>query len=331
MSLDKTDIIDKVLRDELSESDLRLFYEELKDDEQLRVQYYIQKSLWVKLGICQIEPLNNASVNIADVWQRIRVRRGRRILNHIKKYAATLLIGLLIGSVVAHLTGLWPRVMKKGSEAAVFSFTTGDKSFSTLKLPDGSMLTLNANSTVTYQDKNQRYVTLSGEAYFDIYHDPNKPFVIDFGRMQVVDLGTKFNIKADEQSNLIETTLLEGDVDVIVDEDKITSLEPGQMATYHKINNTVVLTRADSTVVMGWKGKRFVFKGQTLQSIMDELGAWYNIEIEWASEKSAAERIYLNIERYESIDDILEVIAIKFDLKFEYEKNNEGKNRIVIR
>ncbi|HVW62489.1 MAG TPA: FecR domain-containing protein, partial [Puia sp.] len=82
-----------------------------------------------------------------------------------------------------------------------------------LELPDGSKLWLNAGSKVKYAE-DRRELTLEGEAFFDVKHDPDHPFIIHTGKLDVRVLGTSFNVKAYPNDSTIETTLIKGKVEI---------------------------------------------------------------------------------------------------------------------
>lgn len=333
MSMMKLDQIIKVLKNELSEDEKVAFYRQLEADEQLRELYYQQKNIWVKTGFTPVLTLNERKQDIHTIWKKITPNMQNQFLHVFQRYAAVIMVTLLLGG----MAGYFINEMVPGADnhaRSVFSFSTGERSISRVELPDGSVLDLNAHTTVTYQkelETQNRLVTLSGEAYFEVVHNENSPFVIDFGAMQVVDLGTAFNVKANQQSDLIETTLIEGDVDIVLNKTKKTSLFPGQKATYSKSQHQVVLMPVDSTIVTAWKENRFIFKDQTLASIMEELSAWYGVEIQWANEMHKDERLHLNIERSNSIKSVLDILSISVDIKYDIVKTRGDLKKVIIK
>ncbi|MBI9063353.1 MAG: FecR domain-containing protein [Marinilabiliaceae bacterium] len=323
----------KVLKNELSEDEKAAFYKQLESDEQLRELYYQQKNIWVKTGFSPVLTANERKEDISTIWKKITPNNRNQFLHVFQRYAAVIVVTLLLGGMAGYfINELVPAADKHAS--SVFSFSTGERSMSQVELPDGSVLNLNAHTTVTYQkelETQNRLVTLSGEAYFEVVHNEKSPFVIDFGTMQIVDLGTAFNVKANEQSDFIETTLIEGDVDIVLNKTKKTNLSPGQKATYSKSQHQVVLVPVDSKKVTAWKENRFIFKDQTLASIMEELSAWYGVEIHWDRETHKNERMHLNIERSNSIKSVLEILALSVDVEFDIVKSNSDQKKVIIK
>jgi len=142
-----------------------------------------------------------------------------------------------------------------------------------LTLPDGSQVWLNAESTITYPiafTGNDRKVAITGEVYFEVAKDKNKPFLVSARDQQVEVLGTHFNINAYSDEGEVKTSLLEGSVKI----DQLL-LEPGQAC----INKRIVRTDVDQDVA--WKNGVFNFNDQTLMQVMRQLARWYNLEVEY--------------------------------------------------
>ena len=107
-----------------------------------------------------------------------------------------------------------------------------------LELPDGSKLWLNAGSKVRYADgfaTGTRELTLAGEAFFDVKHDPGQPFIIHTGGLDVKVLGTSLNVKAYPGDSLVETTLIQGRAEIVLpgNSDQHIALRPSEKVTVH--------------------------------------------------------------------------------------------------
>ncbi|MGN6297522.1 MAG: FecR family protein [Ginsengibacter sp.] len=148
-------------------------------------------------------------------------------------------------------------------------------------LPDGSKVWLNASSSLHFPTAfvgNSRQVSLTGEAYFEIAKNREKPFLVSVNGMQVEVLGTHFNINAYQDENSMRTSLLEGSV-------KITKgavsdmLKPGQQAVLRKDDNNIEIKAANMDEVMAWKNGIFQFSGANITTIMKEIGRWYDVDV----------------------------------------------------
>lgn len=142
-----------------------------------------------------------------------------------------------------------------------------------LMLPDGTAVWLNAESSITYPvvfAADQRSVQVSGEAYFEVAKDKERPFRVKAGDANIEVLGTHFNVNAYANEGETKTSLLEGSV-------KINSqiLKPGQAFANGRIFQT------DVSRDVAWKNGVFDFNDQNLAQVMRQLARWYNLDVEY--------------------------------------------------
>lgn len=154
-----------------------------------------------------------------------------------------------------------------------------------VQLPDGSMVWLNAASSLRYPTAfkgKERRVELTGEAYFEVVKDAEMPFRVSVkDRVEIEVLGTSFNINAYTEENNLSATLLEGGVRVLPlhTNEKAVILDPGQQAQIRPSEKTKVVSNVDVEKVMAWKNGLFNFENASLQEVMHQLARWYNIEV----------------------------------------------------
>ena len=150
-----------------------------------------------------------------------------------------------------------------------------------VKLPDGSMVWLNAASSlkypVSFKNSSQRVVQLSGEAYFEIAKDRKHPFIVKSRGQQVEVLGTHFNINSYHDEPSVTTTLLEGSVRLKPERGAAKVLMPGQLAEL--TGDGLKVLKADVRSVTAWKDGYFRFRNESLQSVMRKISRWYNVEV----------------------------------------------------
>lgn len=154
-----------------------------------------------------------------------------------------------------------------------------------LVLSDGSLVWLNAASSITYPTAfvgQERRVSISGEAYFEVSENKAMPFLVEHNELLVKVLGTHFNVNTYENEASNKVTLLSGLVNV--GNGKITKqLIPGQQAS---ISKTVfsVKENIDTDEVMAWKNGQFYFGGSDIKSIMNQIERYYDVEVEFRDE-----------------------------------------------
>lgn len=188
-------------------------------------------------------------------------------------WAASVFLLCCIGGV------LW---LSRG-RGEVLAYTTDASQKRTVILPDGSLVTLNSNSTISYREKEKgREVELSGEAYFDVKRDEYRPFLVTAGEVRVKVLGTSFNVKAYESDDNISTTLLKGSVLLESQTGKRSrvELEPNQHVSFVRSGNAFVPGDIRDYYETGWRNGNLVFENEPLKNILPELEKWYGVPFE---------------------------------------------------
>ena len=145
-------------------------------------------------------------------------------------------------------------------------------------LPDGSMVWLNAASSLTYPiafTGRERRVSVRGEAYFEVAKNATMPFIVKVDDRAAIEvLGTRFNVNAYENEKSLNTTLLEGSVKV---NDML--LRPGEQA---RVTDKVELVgNVNTEKVIAWKNGYFNFEGSDLEEMMRQLERWYNVSVKY--------------------------------------------------
>lgn len=175
--------------------------------------------------------------------------------------------------------------LQKDAAIAYNSIATPKGRQFSILLPDGSRAWLNAESSLRYPTAfsgNERRVEVSGEAYFEVAHNADKPFRVSIGAGTEVEvLGTSFNVNAYTNENAINTTLLEGKVKMKSAGKGELLLRPGQQARLpgNNANGIALETEVDTDKVMAWKNGLFNFDGAGIEEVMRQLERWYDIEV----------------------------------------------------
>ncbi|MCD7932402.1 MAG: FecR family protein [Tannerellaceae bacterium] len=202
---------------------------------------------------------------------------------------------------------------------------TGENNKSQVLLPDGTIVWLNANSTLIFPEKfenNKRLVTLEGEGYFDVTHNEQEPFIVKAGEMNIQVLGTQFIIKNYNDKPLAETILITGKVEVGFTEnsDKII-LHPDQKISYNKDADSYILESTDASLYSLWASNQLTITNQELGKIFRMLENWYGIEITTRGNIPLKARYSMTV-RDESKEEILRLLSMitQVNYKIENEK-----------
>ena len=199
--------------------------------------------------------------------------------------------------------------------AAAAQADSADKEiFNTLRTPSGSayQLTLADGTRVWVNEKTvirypvafkgkERKVRLRGEAYFDVAHDGERPFLVETDGVEVKVYGTEFNVNAYD-STRIQTVLVEGKVGMRVSETgEEVVLKPRQLAEYDREESRLSVAEVSPYAYIAWKNGEFVFDNTSVEEIMERLAQWYGIEVFYASEAAKHVRFSGILDRNDSV------------------------------
>jgi ferric-dicitrate binding protein FerR (iron transport regulator) len=190
----------------------------------------------------------------------------------------------------------------------------------TLTLSDGTMVTLDAASSITYPvvfKGKERRVQITGQAYFDVVHNASSPFHVEAKGQLIEDLGTAFNVNAYNDDPFIKITLVEGLVDVSNDMEKV-SLVPGQQAMIKDGESKMRVKVVNVEEVVAWKNGWFIFNQESLQNMMKQAGRWYDAEIV-IDPAIANKKLGGNISRYKEISELLENLKLTGGIDYRIE------------
>ena len=196
-------------------------------------------------------------------------------------------------------------------------------------LSDGSVITLNKNSSLTFPEKfdgKSREVAMKGEIFFSIAHDKTKPFIIHAENTLIKVVGTRFNVKSLANSSDIEVIVESGKVlFMVLDESRHDSnsvaLEAGDKGIYSKINKSLRKIKAENPNEMFWSTRTLVFKRDKLAEVLKSLQLNYRVKIELENENLAELRFSSSFVD-QPIDTVLSIISSTLDLQLV--KNKQG-------
>lgn len=199
-----------------------------------------------------------------------------------------------------------------------------------LTLPDGTKVWLNAASSITFPAVfvgDARNVKVSGEAYFEVAKNKEKPFIVDVdGKSSVEVLGTSFNVNAYEDESVLKTTLIDGSVKVNANA-KVVILKPGQQAEVPEGNSKKIEVQStvDISQVMAWKNGVFNFERTDLQAVLRQLARWYDLTIQYEG-NPPVKYFQGEMERNLTLKQVIEVL-MRVQPNMEFKLN--GKTLIV--
>lgn len=234
--------------------------------------------------------------------------------------------------------------------AAQNTVTTRKGSKSNIQLPDGTVVWLNADSKLTYDENfrgNLREVHLQGEGYFEVVKDENRPFIIHTKAIDIRVLGTVFNVKAYETETSTEASLIRGSVEITLHNspEKKIILKPNEKLRVNNKNfeySTVTdrekakAVADDMNIVVGkihyqkkdstaldvlWVRNKLVFDEETLEEVMRKIERWYNVKAVINTDDATKTTQYSAIFDNENLAQVME--ALKITGSFVYAMNRD--------
>lgn len=310
--IDFLNLIVRELSGELGpEDELRLEHW-LESDQENRKTYEEYRKVWQQMDM--IEGRTSEDVDLE--WQRLEnaIDSGTSMPANkpglLWKLAASLILFVSFGAIVWHFLSL----------SQMEQIVAGNK-VETVALPEGSSVALNVGSELKYKGEfgvKCREVELSGEAFFEVEADPQRPFTIRAGEVIVQVVGTSFNVKAYEESKEIEVTVETGKVKVYWVDDPANQvvLVRGEKAVFNKTQNELKALVSKDINFKAWVNRRIVFEDTPMSDVVKIINEVYqaNILLEGAELKNCPITTQFDDQ---SLETILSVLSSTLDLKIE--------------
>lgn len=192
-----------------------------------------------------------------------------------------------------------------------------------LTLPDGSSVVLGPESELRYgptYGRGERTVELEGEGYFDVVHDEARPFLVHAGNAVARDLGTRFVVRAREGDDAVDVAVTEGQVALAPAAPSGGSaqpgviLDPGDLGRVTAAGHTSARRDVDLSRYVAWTDGRLVFASTPLAVVAEELGRWYDVEIELVGKGLAERRLTASFDQ-EPVTRVLPMIQASLGLR----------------
>jgi transmembrane sensor len=211
---------------------------------------------------------------------------------------------------------------KSPSKVANLEIASGSEAQKPFTLPDGSLVSLNSNTTLSYPKEfsgETREVTVEGEAFFEVKPNKNKPFIIHAGKAQVKVLGTSFDVNAYPQTKLVVVVVETGRVQVSNQTAKTNELilTPGEKGTLVYSSNLLLKATNQNPNFLSWKTRQLTFKATPLKEVTEDLEKVYKVEINLADPQLSGLLLTAEFNNY-SLDFILEVLESTFRIDVQH-------------
>lgn len=240
-----------------------------------------------------------------------RLRIFKRILTGTASVAAVCAIGWFVYTSV---------IANNSSDELVYKEVVTDKGeIKDVILPDGSLIKLNASSTLRYDQhygKHDRNVTLTGEAFFDVKSDKTKPFIINSDKLSVRVMGTSFNIRSYPEDITTSVAVRSGKVGVDFDHDEINiKLRSGDQIVIDKTNLSMSRQNVNVNNSISWMSGNLYFSELPIREAVKMLRRHYDANI--ILKDSSSKAIITGMHDNKSLESVLKSICFTANLKFD--------------
>jgi ferric-dicitrate binding protein FerR (iron transport regulator) len=311
------------LLDENEETISPELQEWLDESDRNRREFEAYRKIWNKIRHIYVTKKFDAALaweNIDELNQSRLARRKRKsqIIRFTSGIAATILLCVLL-----YFSG-W--IQNDAAPAMAIEMETARGSRSQISLPDGTNVSLNSGSKISYvfnSKEKRREIIFTGEGFFEVAKDKT-PFVITTSDgLQIKVLGTTFNLTAYEDEETVETTLIEGSVEISNASNRLT-LTPGETGSYDKKENTLQHIDKIGSNAYGWMNNVIYMDDMPLDELCRRLERTYDVNI--TLQKGLGEKIRYNGALHEeSIGDMLNTLQKLSKIKY----GVKGKDIII--
>jgi ferric-dicitrate binding protein FerR (iron transport regulator) len=335
------------LSNEFTTSDLEILNCWLEKGEGNKLLFDQFSDIWLASSHNNLSKQIDSDKAWNDLQNRINIqdkKTRKSIWNEIIRIAAIFLIALFLGGLGYYLID---KNRKLNTSPLYIEYVSPLGSRSFVNLADGSKVWLNAGSTLKYQNSygiNNRELQLTGEAFFEVKKNKDLPFVVKTSEIDVIALGTKFNIKAYTEEKTIETTLIEGSVKLESNSVKLADnliLKPNDKAVFTKKSQILELTPNQQNIdqvqaqrvkpkleiiqsvepepIISWKDQRWVINNEKLGNLAVKLERRYDVNFIFDNDV-LKEYAFRGTLEDETLEQIMEAIKLSAPVKYVIDK-----------
>ena len=312
------DLKSKYIQGTATEAELQLLLEWVQKSAENKNELFNEKDIWDAYEFVR----NSKAYSVTDELQRFNLRispKQRKVTFKLPAYlkiAAIFLLAFAFSWLVqSQFNGNNDRV--KLAELKKVFVPKGQ--VNQIFLADGSRIWVNSESTIEVPavfTGDERVVSLSGEAYFEVEKDPKRPFKVLVDGQTIEVLGTSFNVRAYKNSSKIQTTLKTGKIKLTTP-DGYTVLSPGDQTELDKVSGQLVLSKVNPSNFDLWKDGRYEFVNENLIEVFHVVERWYDVELVYNEKDFKMMNFSGVIKRNKPVQHFLTLLRHSIPIKYE--------------
>jgi ferric-dicitrate binding protein FerR (iron transport regulator) len=338
----KNHLLSEYFTRNLSEPELQDLKNQLEahpEDRKLLEDY---RQIWETSGQNrEIEPIDVEGALIRTKRRLFFTRS--RLFKIMQQAAAVLILAVLLSTAYLHYFQPAPVSLQGETPGMMQEVSTIFGTRSKFKLSDGTLVSLNSGSRLVFPvgfSGATRHVELTGEAFFEVTPNPERPFIVKASEINVRVLGTSFNLQAYPGSGEINTTLIHGKVVLETESggktEKLAELNPSERAIFHLSAKTMAVSKEESVdKYIAWKDGKLVFYNDPIEKVAEKLGNWYNVTVKINRDELKRYRFTATF-RDEPIEQVLELLCKSSPIKYQIKRavrladDSYSKREIII-
>jgi ferric-dicitrate binding protein FerR (iron transport regulator) len=314
-------LMNRYFSGEAGENEIAELSSWLRKSEENRDVFTQFRKVWHAMS----EDLIMENIDIDEEWLALQAKLSsgkkvemgrRRTLRIVTRIAAAVLLILTIGFLLRNIIFGADKTIEILAQNEVIETV----------LPDGSTITLNAGSSLEYpkdiNENDQRTVQLTGEAHFEVAHNPEKPFIVSAGDMRVEVLGTSFYVNTNGPDGKVQVILINGSVALYHKDtpDNRTILKPGEQAEATPDKKEISVGNTFEEYFMVWKTRSMSFENERLDRVVNIVSKAYNIPIKLSNPACGNCKLSVSFED-QTLESVLTVLESTLDLKIRKDGN----------
>jgi len=337
-NLDGSSLIARFLENNLDEEELIVLKRWMNESYENRKLFDQYNEVWQLSHVVFNEGLYNTEAGWSSLQKSI-TKNSIYADNRFRLVGTNQLIIWKAASVAAMLVaalfiGLFIRKNDRltNNQTVTIQSPRGEKS--KIILADSTVVWLNSESQLTYSndfDGEMRLVTLSGEGYFDVKEDRDRPFIVKTTNADIEVYGTRFNVSSYPDEQQTETTLEAGKIGVyIVGKSNPVTVNPGQRFILNKQTGETSLKQVDTDLYTSWKENKLRFDNALFGDVVKKLERWYDVKIFLDKDLVHSERYTMCI-KTESLREVMKRIKLTTPMSYKIDEEKVfiyPKNRV---
>lgn len=323
------ELITKYFNREITAKEKRQLFSLMESDAELKKEFVSMQNIYALTSLLPAEVDEPEAIGKLLDFKHARKRQSFRIpYKHIVGYAAAICIAIVSTWMATNYNY---SLIHEKEVIAYEEFTTPSGQRAMVKLQDGTTVWLNARSTLRYPNhfaKGERRVELNGEAFFDVKHNEEIPFVVNTEKLDIKVLGTKFNVFAYKGRNEFNASLMEGSVKIYTTQDEQNALFMQPNEHVELIENKLVKSSIDNADFLLWREGIYAFDDVSFNHIIKKLELYYDIAIQINNKKLDSYKFSGKFRQRDGVESVLRTLQKVY--YFSYVKDEE-QNKITIR